>query len=50
MASDAEIARAAVLKPIEEIGARAGLDAAALYRYGPHKAKVALDAVAATQG
>ncbi len=47
MASDAEIARAAVLKPIEEIGARAGLDAAALYRYGPFKAKVALDAVAA---
>ncbi len=47
MASDAEIARAAVLKPIEEIGARAGLPARALYRYGPHKAKVSFDAIAA---
>jgi formate--tetrahydrofolate ligase len=46
MASDAEIARAAVLKPIEEIGARAGLPAEALYRYGPYKAKVGLDAIA----
>ena len=46
MASDAEIARAAVLKPIAEIGARAGLAADALYRYGPFKAKVALDAIA----
>ncbi len=46
VATDAEIARAAVLKPIEEIGARAGLDAAALYRYGPFKAKVALAALA----
>ncbi len=47
MASDAEIARAAVLKPIEEIGARAGLPASALYRYGPYKAKVGFDAIAA---
>ena len=47
MASDAEIARAAVLKPIEEIGARAGLPERALYRYGPHKAKVSFDAIAA---
>ncbi|MGI3902212.1 MAG: formate--tetrahydrofolate ligase [Janthinobacterium lividum] len=47
MASDAEIARAAVLKPIAEIGARAGLDAEALYRYGPYKAKVSFDAMAA---
>ncbi len=47
MASDSEIARAAVLKPIAEIGARAGLDAEALYRYGPYKAKVSFDAMAA---
>lgn len=47
MASDADIARAAVLKPIEEIGARAGLAAEALYRYGPYKAKVSFDAMAA---
>ncbi len=40
MPSDAEIARAAVLEPIEAVGARAGLPAAALYRYGPFKAKV----------
>ncbi|WP_237480348.1 formate--tetrahydrofolate ligase [Lichenibacterium dinghuense] len=46
MTTDAAIARAAVLKPIEEIAARAGLDPAALYRYGPFKAKVALGAAA----
>ncbi len=50
MVSDAEIARAAVLKPIEEIGARAGLPAEALYRYGPAKAKVSHDAMAALPG
>ena len=47
MTSDAEIARAAQLQPIEAIGARAGLPADALYRYGPHKAKVSLDAIRA---
>ena len=47
MTSDAEIARAAKLQPIETIGARAGLPAEALYRYGPHKAKVSLDAIGA---
>ena len=50
MASDGEIARAAVLKPIEEIGARAGLAPEALYRYGPHKAKVSAGAIAALPG
>ena len=45
MTSDAEIARAAVLRPIAEIGARAGLPADALYRYGPYKAKVGFDAL-----
>ena len=34
-------------QPIEAIGARAGLPADALYRYGPHKAKVSLDAIRA---
>jgi formate--tetrahydrofolate ligase len=43
--SDLEIARAAKLAPIEEIGARIGLPAEALYRYGPYKAKIALDTI-----
>ena len=47
MPTDAEIAQAAVLRPIAEIGARAGLPAEALYRYGPYKAKVSFDAMAA---
>ena len=47
MTTDAEIARAAVLRPIAEIGARAGLPADALYRYGPYKAKVGFAALAA---
>lgn len=47
MATDSEIARAAVLQPIEAIGARAGLGLDALYRYGPYKAKVSLAAIAA---
>ncbi|BBK35776.1 formate--tetrahydrofolate ligase [Allostella sp. ATCC 35155] len=42
MTSDIEIARAAKLKPIEEIGARLGVPAEALFRYGPHKAKIDL--------
>ncbi len=37
--SDLEIARAAKLEPIEKIGARIGLPAEALYRYGPNKRK-----------
>jgi formate--tetrahydrofolate ligase len=47
VATDSEIARAAVLQPIEAIGARAGLGPDALYRYGPYKAKVSLAAIAA---
>ena len=43
--SDLEIARAAKLAPIEEIGARIGLAQQALYRYGPYKAKIALDTI-----
>ena len=46
MPSDADISRAATLRPIEEIGVRAGLAPAALYRYGPFKAKVSFDAIA----
>ncbi len=42
MKTDIEIARAATLKPIEEIGQRLGVPAGALFRYGPHKAKIDL--------
>ncbi|MDX2104205.1 MAG: formate--tetrahydrofolate ligase [Alphaproteobacteria bacterium] len=45
MITDAAIARAATLQPIEAIGARLGVPAEALYRYGPHKAKVAREFV-----
>jgi formate--tetrahydrofolate ligase len=34
------------LLPIEEIGARVGIPAGALYRYGPHKAKLTAEFVA----
>src|SRR5215207_4747325 len=46
MATDLEIARAAVLRPIAEIAARAGVPESALEPYGAHKAKVSLDFVA----
>jgi formate--tetrahydrofolate ligase len=42
-ASDIAIARAARLRPIEEIAGVLGIPQAAMYRYGPHKAKIALD-------
>jgi len=42
-ASDIAIARAAVLRPVEEVAAGLGIPAAAVYRYGPHKAKIGLD-------
>lgn len=38
--SDIAIARKTPLLPIEEIGAKLGLPASALYRYGPYKAKL----------
>jgi len=41
--SDIDIARAAALLPIEEIAAGLDLPPAALYRYGPYKAKVDLE-------
>ena len=40
MLSDLEIARAASLRPIAEIAARAGIPAEALEPYGRHKAKI----------
>ncbi|MBD0270462.1 MAG: formate--tetrahydrofolate ligase [Acetobacteraceae bacterium] len=43
MATDLEIARAATLRPIGEIAARAGIPDSALEPYGKHKAKVSLD-------
>jgi formate--tetrahydrofolate ligase len=48
--SDLEIARAAKMAPIEEVGARIGLPADALYRYGPYKAKIALGYIASLSG
>jgi formate--tetrahydrofolate ligase len=41
--SDIAIARAAALRPVEEIAATLGIPPAAMFRYGPHKGKVALD-------
>ena len=46
MATDLEIARAATLRPIAEVAARAGIPEPALEPYGKHKAKVSLDFVA----
>ena len=41
--TDIDLARQTVLQPIEAIGAKINLPASALYRYGPSKAKLALD-------
>jgi len=43
--SDIEIARAARPAPIEEVAAQLNIPAAAVYRHGPHKAKLAMDFV-----
>ncbi len=43
---DLDIARAATLRPIQEIGAAVGLTADELEPYGRHKAKVGWDAIA----
>jgi formate--tetrahydrofolate ligase len=43
MATDIEIARAATLRPIGEIAARAGLSDEVLQPYGRHVAKISLD-------
>jgi formate--tetrahydrofolate ligase len=47
--SDIEIARAAHLKPITEVGAALGIPASALLTYGPVKAKVAFDFIDGVQ-
>ncbi len=41
--SDIAIARQAALRPIEEIATALGVPGEALFRYGPHKGKVALE-------
>src|SRR6185369_10035428 len=46
MKSDIEIAQAARLQPIEQIGAKLGIPADQLFRYGPTKAKLSPDFVA----
>ena len=50
MKSDIEIAQAARLAPIEQIGAKLGIPADALFRYGPTKAKLAPEFVAGLAG
>ena len=47
MAIDLDIARAATLKPIAEIAARAGIPTDALEPYGKYKAKIGLDFIRA---
>jgi formate--tetrahydrofolate ligase len=47
MATDLDIARAATLKPVAEIAARAGIPADALEPYGKYKAKIGLDFIGA---
>jgi formate--tetrahydrofolate ligase len=49
MATDLEIARAATLRPIAEIGAKLGVPADALEPYGRFKAKIGLDFVRGVQ-
>lgn len=43
MSSDIEIARAASLRPINEIASQLAVPADSVFAYGPHKAKVSLD-------
>ncbi|MFA6280148.1 MAG: formate--tetrahydrofolate ligase [Bdellovibrionales bacterium] len=42
---DITIARNTKLSPIEEIGAKVGLAASSLYRYGPYKAKIDMETI-----
>ncbi|MEP1187959.1 MAG: formate--tetrahydrofolate ligase, partial [Roseibium sp.] len=50
MASDIEIARAASMKPIQEIGARLDIPEDALLPYGRTKAKISADYIEALNG
>ncbi|HWL63738.1 MAG TPA: formate--tetrahydrofolate ligase [Steroidobacteraceae bacterium] len=43
--SDIEIARQAKMQPIENVAAKIGISREQLLQYGPHKAKLSLDAV-----
>jgi len=47
---DITIARQTPLLPIEDIAAKIGLPAASLFRYGPTKAKIDMNAIAALPG
>ena len=47
--SDIEIARAASMQPIGEIGAKLGIPDDDLFRYGPYKAKLSADFVESVQ-
>ncbi len=47
--SDIEIARAATMQPIGEIGAKLGIPDVDLFRYGPYKAKLSADFVNSVQ-
>jgi len=47
--SDIEIARAANMKPIAEVGERLGISPEHLLNYGPYKAKVSLDYIQSLQ-
>lgn len=47
MKSDAEIAQAAAMRPIDEIAARVGLEPQTLEHYGRYKAKIPAEAAAA---
>lgn len=49
MKSDIEIARAAKMKPIGEIGAKIGIPESALHNYGLHKAKIGFDFINGTR-
>jgi formate--tetrahydrofolate ligase len=48
--SDIEIARAANMKPIAEVGQKIGIPPDALLNYGPYKAKVSFDFINSVQG
>jgi formate--tetrahydrofolate ligase len=48
--SDIEIARAAQMKPIEEVGIKLGIPPEALLNYGPYKAKLSFDFINSVQG
>ncbi|MBO0750142.1 MAG: formate--tetrahydrofolate ligase, partial [Porphyrobacter sp.] len=50
MPTDIEIARAAKMKPIAEIGARLGIPDEALDPYGRFKAKISMDWIRQQQG